>query len=313
MARSRLPSPKALVAFEAAARLLSFKQAANELAVTPGAISQQIRTLEETLGTALFTRKARSVTLTPSGEVLSKSVSESFQRIQDTLGAISARAETRLCINTNASIVAKFLLPRISTFSDRFPNIDVDIDTQIGLHSMDADGPDVFIRTTQTPPPQSHHVLLHKELLLPVASPDFIKRHDLNAPQDAARVPLLKDMSLEKFDGTPDWRDWFKKAGLTRALPSERVRFANSGADFLVDMAISGDGLLLGRSSLVYSALSAGQLTCPFGPILPTQVGIYAMCRQEKRSNPRVRAFIGWVKEEAALLSTINALHSAFR
>ncbi|WP_299629103.1 LysR substrate-binding domain-containing protein, partial [uncultured Tateyamaria sp.] len=308
MARTRLPSPKALVAFEAAARLLSFKQAADELAVTPGAISQQIRALEEILGTALFHRKARSVTLTQSGETLSKSVSESFRSIQETLGAITAQADTRLCINTNPSIVAKFLLPRINTFSDRFPSIDIDIDTQIGLNPMEIDGPDVVIRTTNAPPPHLHHVLLHRELLLPVASPDFIKRHNLVAPGDAAQTPLLRDMSLAKFNGTPDWSDWFKKAGLTCAMPSERVRFANSGADFLVDMAISGDGLLLGRSSLVYTALSAGQLSCPFGPILQTDVSIYAMCRQEKRSDPGVRAFLGWIKEEAALLSTINAL-----
>lgn len=313
MTFARLPSPKALISFESAARLLSFKDAANELSVTPGAVSQQIRGLEEALGSALFKREARTVMLTHSGELLKKSVSEGLQNIQETVNQITAQDQPTLQVNTNPSLVGKFLLPRINGFSDRFPNFDISIQTERGLTTLDQDGPDVVIRTTNAPPTDLHHHLLHRELLVPVASPDLIRDYGLVTPNDLVRAPLLHDASLSKFKGTPDWADWFKQAGLTCAIPAEKVRFEATAPEFLIDMAIAGNGVLLGRSSLIYNALLTGQLSCPFGPILQTNLGLYALCRQEKRAQPNVRAFMGWLREEAALLSTINALHSALQ
>lgn len=311
MTFARLPSPKALISFEAAARLLSFKDAATELSVTPGAISQQIRGLEEHLGVALFNRKARSVTLTKSGLVLSQSISKSLHSIQETLTKITTEVEPKLRINATAAVVAKILLPRINDFSDRFSSLDIGIETQTSLNAMDHDGPDVALRTTNAPPTDLHSVLLHNEFLLPVASPELIKKLNLRTVADMESAPLLNDISLTRFVGAPDWSNWFKAAGLECSPVESNIHFEGGAPNFLVDMAISGTGVLLGRSSLVYNALSSGQLSCPFGPVLPTNVGIYALCRKEKRAQPNTRAFIGWLKEEFALMSTINALHSA--
>lgn len=311
MKLARLPSTNALISFEAAARLLSFKEAANELSVTPGAISQQIRGLEEHLGVALFNRNARSVTLTKSGLVLSQSVSDSLHSIEEALTRITTDVELKLRINATAAVVAKILLPRINDFSDRFSNLEIGIETQTSLNAMHHDGPDVALRTTNAPPTDLHSVLLHNEFLLPVASPDLIQKLNLRTAADMENAPLLNDISLTRFVGAPDWSNWFKAVGL-ECLPVEsNIHFEGGAPDFLVDMAIAGSGVLLGRSSLVYSALSSGQLACPFGPVLPTNIGIYALCRKDKRAHPSARAFIDWLKKEFALMSTINALHSA--
>lgn len=307
----RLPSLNALRAFEAAARLQSFKAAADELSVTPGAISQQIRSLEEDLGVALFTRVARAVELTRDGEYLLSEISGSFQRIHQAIDHISVRGKRILKLNASAAMITKFLLPRLQRFTSRHPDIEVSIETQFDLNPMEPGGPDVTIRLTRTPPDNLYAKLLFEELLLPVASPALVKGLELRRPQDILRAPLLHDVSLAIFDNTPAWQDWFQMAGIDAPVPGSTMRFERRAADYVVDAAISGQGMMLGRSSLCHTALTTGQLTCPFGPVLNPGVGVYLLCRHEVKSQPSVRAFIEWMQGEAALVSTLRALHDA--
>lgn len=306
----RLPSLSSLRAFEAAARRLSFKAAAQELAVTPGAISQQIRALEEDLGVALFIRRARAVTLTPAGLSLQPDVTESFLRLRKAVDRVATDRPRSLKINSSAPTIIKFLLPRLHRFTGLHPDLHVSIETEHTVNPMDPDGPDVAIRVTQSPPDWVFSRLLHQELLLPLASPSLIDQLGLQDRTDILRAPLLHDRSLSIFEGAPTWQTWFEAAGMRNVVPTGGVQFEWQSPDYVIDLAIAGNGVMLGRSSLAYGALSAGLLTCPFGPVLRSDVGTYVLARHDRKSEPGVRAFVEWLEAEAALLSTVNALHS---
>lgn len=307
----RLPSLTALRAFEAAARLGSFKQAAQDLNVTPGAVSQQIRLLEDDLGVALFVREARKVSLTPSGLKLAPEISESFLRMRQALDRVSQREDPGLRINASAAMITKFLLPRLPRFSAEYPDTPILIETEFDLNEMLADGPDVTIRVTRTPPQTVMARRLFNESLLPVASPGLVESAGLTETRDILRVPLLPDGGLPVFPDTPTWDDWFARAGLTRPEPSASMRFEKRSADYAVDMAISGMGVMLCRASLCHAALTNGQLVCPFGPVLTTDVGVYLLSRHDRKSEPHVRAFIDWLQAECGLLATLPSLHGA--
>ena len=306
----RLPSLTALRAFEAAARLGSFKAASQELHVTPGAISQHIRALEEDLGLTLFHRETRKVTLSRDGQMLQPDITNSFLSMQQAVDRVAAKGAGPLTINSSPPLITKFLLPRLPRFTQAHPEIEVSIETEYDLNTLEAGGPDVVIRLTRTPPDHVHAHKLFDELMLPVASPALIDQLSIKTPADLAHAPLLNDTSMTLFDGAPGWTEWFAAAGLeTRDLTSN-VQFERRAADYVVDLTISGNGVMLSRSSICHAALSAGLLVCPFGPVLRTDVSLYVICRHEKKTQPHVRAFLEWVQKEAALVSTLNALHS---
>ena len=307
----RLPSLTALRAFEAAARLGSFKAAAQELSVTPGAISQSVRALEEDLGVALFHRTTRAVSLTEEGQVLHPDVTRSFLCIQQAVDRVATTGTRRLTINSTPPLITKLLLPRLPRFTADHPEVDISIETEFDLNALQSGGPDVVIRVTRQAPDHVHAIRLFDEVLLPVASPALIERLSLETPADLRRAPLLTDTSMAIFEGAPDWEDWFEAARVDAPDLSRGVAFERRAADYVVDLAISGAGVLLARSSICHSALSAGLLVCPFGPALRTDVGVYVMCRHEIKAQPHVRAFLGWMKSEAALVTTLNALVSA--
>ncbi len=307
----RLPSLSALRAFEAAARLGSFKAAAQDLNVTPGAISQHIRALEEDLGVSLFRREARAVTLTKDGQMLYPDLTESFLRMQRAVDRVSVKGKRRLTINSSAPLITKFLLPRLPRFSNVHPDIEISIETEYELNPLETNGPDVAIRLTCSPPGHVHVRKLFDELMLPVASPALIERLALNSPSDMLTAPLLNDTSMTLFEGAPGWADWFSAAGLAVPDLSAGMQFERRAADYVVDIAISGTGVMLGRSSMCQAALSAGLLVCPFGPVLRTDISLYLLCRHEMKTQPHVRFFMEWLQQEAALVTTLNALHSA--
>ncbi len=307
----RLPSLTALRAFEAAARLRSFKAAAQELNVTPGAISQQIRMLEEDLGAALFTRTARQVTLTDIGEALSPDITDSFLRIRQALDRVNRKENAGLKLNASAAILTKFLLPRLPGFTAQHPEIPIHFETQITLNALDADGPDVAIRVTRTPPEGVYVRHLFDECLLPVASPELVRGRGLDSPDSVISAPLLPDGGLPMFDGTPHWAEWFDAAGIKQPDSMAMMRVEKDAADYPVDMAIAGMGVMLCRASLCHSAILTGQLVCPFGPVLQTDVGVYLLSRHDRKSEPHVRAFIEWIQAETSVLRTLASLHGA--
>lgn len=303
MSWQRLPALGSLRAFEAAARLSSFKEAAAELSVTPAAVSQQIRALEEDLGVKLFDRAVRSVSLTDAGRRLQPALTASFISIRDAVDSVRPQAHRSLCVEASGPIISKWLLPRLHRFSDRNPDLAVTFRSSSEVTGFGADGPDVALRFTPSPSPGLYARKICEEFLLPLASPELVKRLDLRTPVDMARAPLLHDTSPEVFGPMPDWPAWFAKTGLCPAEAQRGVRFDPHDADHAIDAAANGAGVVLGRRFLALSDLLAGRLVCPFGPSLPTHANYFVMCKHGDETRPEIAAFMAWMCDETSMIA----------
>ncbi|MEM6901257.1 MAG: LysR family transcriptional regulator [Pseudomonadota bacterium] len=307
----RMPSLSALRAFEAAARRLSFKEAASELAVTPGAVSQQIRSLEDELGVSLFARATRSVTLTEAGRNLQPAVTDGFMQIREAVDLVRPEERPALSVMAAGMVIRNWLLPRLHHFTGQQPEISTSVKT---LHSWEPFTPaenEVAIRLAKTPPPNVYARKIHSILLIPLASPDFIKRHGVTTSSDALRAPLLQDAVIQLFLDRTGWELWFEAAGLSKPVPNYALNFDPISADFALDMAIEGKGLLLGWSIQCYHALSQGRVVSPFGPVIEPGLNYYLVCRKGQERRPHVKAFLDWAEQEAAILSTLQSLYIA--
>lgn len=307
----RLPSLSGLRAFEAAARRLSFKAAAQELSVTPGAISQRIRSLEEELGITLFVRRPRAVSLTEAGRRLQPDLTEVFLQIRQAVDAVRPDTVATLRVNSSGPTLSKWLVPRLHRFTELVPDLVVNLETEAGLNCFTKDPPDVALRCTRQPGPGLYARRLHEEILIPVASPSLLDRCGVRSAQDIAKATLLHDTSMGNYGLSLGWKDWFDRAGIKPPAQSGGLQFAGQAADQAIDAAIAGGGIVLGRSLLVYDALRDGRLVCPFGPVLRTGVSYFVVCSKGRECEPHIAQFLDWTSEEAELLTTMYALHDA--
>ena len=223
------PPLNALRAFEAAARHLSLTKAALELNVTPGALSHQIRGLEDHLGLKLFDRGVRSIALTAAGKALQPGLQAGFLHIRDALVSLNRLGDTRvLVISTPPGFTSKWLAPRLYRFSIAYPEIDVRVSSSINNANFTTDGVDVAIRNL--PVDGAHDETLEVEKLLnqslvPVCSPAFVERHGpFRSPDMLKGVPLIHDDSLSPRAVMPTWADWFAAAGVRDADVSRGLR-----------------------------------------------------------------------------------------
>ncbi len=295
----RLPPLAALRAFEAAARLSSFKEAADELAVTPAAISQQVRALEADLQVGLFTRGSRSVTLTEAGRQLQQGVTDGFRRLRDAVDQVCPVSKGVLKVGCSPPVATKWLVPRLHRFTERHADVTVRVESSFELSGFGPGEPDVAIRLTGDPGSRLYAERLFNESVRPLASPELVERLDLREPADIRRAPLIHDDSLADFAGTPSWPDWFCKVGLS-ALEAERGAHFARYADQAIDAAANGTGVVLARRFLAAHDVAAGRLTSPFGPSLPVRLSYYTVCRCGDEEKPLVSAFLSWAREEAA-------------
>ncbi len=295
----RLPPLNALRAFEAAARHASFKLAADELAVTPAAVSQQVRALEDDLGVSLFDRGARSVALTKDGRRLQAGLTDAFMKMRVVVEAVRAPESDALSITCSGPVATKCLAPRLSRFHDIHPDISIQIDASFDLEDLGVPGPHIALRFGNPPDRKLHSVQLTTEVLMPMVSPELAERLDLNVSQDILRAPLIHDESLMKwFQSAPTWSDWFSRAGLDPAQANRGTRFSSYG-DQAIDAAVGGAGVLLGRVGLAANDLMSGRLICPFGPVLELDLAYYAVCEAGTEKEPAIAAFLNWIKQEA--------------
>lgn len=306
----RLPALGSLRAFEAAARHLSFKEAAAELAVTPAAVSQQIRALEEDLEIKLFNRTARAVSLTDAGRRLQPTLTESFLKIRNAVDEVRPGKELPLRVESSSPILTKWLLPRIHRFSQRYPEIDVSIASVSPLSDLATESSDIYIRFTQRPSADYYSHKLCDEYCLPLASPELIARLGIQQPKDLLRAPLLHDMSHELFKTDCHWPAWFARVGLSSSDADRGTRFDRYGADHAIDAAVSGAGVVLGRRFLARRDMLDGRLVSPFGPILEFGVSYYVMCKLGLERRPDIAAFINWITTESEVGRRSAALAS---
>lgn len=295
---SRLPL-NALRAFEAAARLLSFKQAAEELHVTPAALSYQIRTLEEQLDVQLFTRMNRRVALTDAGSRLYPGLHDGFSRLSSAVAQVEpARNDNILVISSGPAVSAKWLTPRLSRFLERHPEIDPRISANLQTSDFEKEEIDIALRFGGGHYPGLDTIPLLTESVTPMCSPDFeVDGRPVREIDDLKRVTLIHDESTKHLAGTPDWRSWLDAAGVEDVDPDRGLRFNH--ADHAIDAAVEGAGIVLGRTVLGARDLQLGRLVKPFDLELPMNYAFYLVMPKGASKRPNVAAFIEWMLEEA--------------
>jgi len=298
----RFPPLNGLRAFEAAARRGSFKHAAEELHVTPAAISQQVRALEDFLGVRLFERLTREVRLTEAGSRALPRLTEGFDRIAEAVMAMSVEPATApLTVSVAPTFATKWLVPRLSRFRTAHPDIDLVIDAAEAPATFSGDGVDVAIRYG----PGSYQGLradcLMPEVTFPVASPRLLERGPpIRTPADLAGHPLLHVRWRMQRDAVASWRMWLRAAGADHVDGERGMRF--SSETLALQAAIEAQGVALATEALVLEDLRTGRLVRPFPEHMRQETAFcfWLVTPRPRANEPRIAAFREWILREVA-------------
>ena len=300
-----MPPLNALRAFEAAARHLSLTRAAQELHVTAGALSHQIRGLEELLGVKLFERRVRAIALTAAGKMLYPGLQTGFARIREAVDGLDRTGNERvLMISAPPGFTAKWLVPRLYRFTSANPEIDVRSSSSIAYADFTSDGVDVAVRNLPNDAKADPALVTEKlvELsVVPVCSPRLVAAHGpFGGPEALRRAPLIHDDTLAHLPGYPTWSTWFRAAGLDGVDVSRGLRFNTT--DHALDAAGEGGGVLLAYDLPAYDDLRTGRLVIPVRLALSTGRAYHVVCLKSRSERPHVQAFRNWMKQELAAL-----------
>jgi LysR family glycine cleavage system transcriptional activator len=297
---THMPPLSALRAFEAAARLKSFSKAADELNVTPAAISHQIHALEADLGVRLFHRRSRTVELTASARLLQPGLSEAFAGIQASVRRLRAHNETgTLTVTASPSIAAKWLVMRLHQFQAQHPEIDVRISATDEIVDLTRGDFDLAIRYGTGRYPGLEVELLLQNEVFPACSPRLIKDGPpLRTPGDLRHHALIHiDQATDRYPLVPTWAMWLKAAGVGGVPPAAGLTF--SMGYMAMDAAIAGHGVVLAYSAIAAADLAAGRLVRLFSLALPDLFAYYVVTAPGALERPKVRAFRDWLRREA--------------
>ncbi|MBB2496006.1 LysR substrate-binding domain-containing protein [Aquipseudomonas ullengensis] len=289
---ARLPLA-ALRTFESAARLASFKAAAEELSVTPTAVSHQIRSLENWLGQLLFERLGRGVRLTEAGERLYRSLHGALLDISHGLQAMRpAQQDNCVSLNTTPAFAALWLIPRLGRFYQRHPQIRVRIETSNDLVDLQRDASvDVAIRCGFEDFPELYLTPLMEEHFAAYTTPRLLAEMGDNG---CALIGMTWGTPLQ---GLPDWQDWIDAAGEDWLASAPRRDYPDE--HYALQAAISGQGLVLASSVLASDALASGLLQ-PYRADVRVRGARYrAVCVPGRERQPALRALLDWLQEEA--------------
>jgi len=301
----RLPSMDLLKGFEAAARLLSFTRAGEELHLTQSAVSRQMRELEEQLGATLFERRHRALALTEAGQAFYPAAAQALAAMREGVQRVRQVAGVRaLMVSSTASFASLWLVPRLTRFAGENPGMDVHVSANARIQDLERDGVDVAIRYCPPAMAGEAAVRLFGEHVFPVASPRLLAdtKRPLREPADLCHHVLL---AVEDPDGAYpwlSWRSWLELAGVGDLRPAGRLHFTEY--DQLLRVARDGYGVALGRSALVRDALRAGELVAPFAAIghraADSSRAYHVIIAPRARARPDVQRFVDWLQREAA-------------
>ena len=296
-----LPPLDALVAFESAARHLSFTRAADEVALTQSAVSRQIQALEERLGVSLFRRLHRAIALTDEGRTLQLAVVDALVRLDRATRDIRQTDRVKaVIVTTTAGFAGLWLIPRLSAFVAAHPGIDVRITTSYELVNLERDAVDVAIRYRPIDVAlPAGSMTLFGETVFPVCSPKLraSKATPLRAPADLAHHILLM-MEGDNNDQLLGWDLWLHALGVADLKPAGALHF--SSYDQIIQAAIAGQGVALGRMPLLERQLGERQLVAPFRKSLVSPRGYCVIVSTRSADRPEVRAFVDWLVLTAA-------------
>lgn len=296
----RLPPLNALKAFEAAARHLSFTKAADELDVTPGAISQQIRIMEEYTGVPLFRRTGRQVLLTDSAQAALPLVRDAFDKLSEAGRVMKAPARKgKVMISCAPSFAAKWLAPKLDSFHLAHPEIEVWVSADMALSDFTGGDIDLGVRYGRGVYEGLKSEKLMEETVLPVCSPRLMSSADpIRRPEDLIHHTLLHDESSEKDPSCPDWSSWLRARGVSGVDGTRGPRF--NQAMLVIEAAATGRGIALAKRAIAAADLASGRLVAPF-PDGSTVIDFsyYIVWPKGRSQSIEVRTFIKWLKAEA--------------
>lgn len=289
----QLPPLNAVKAFEAAARSESVTKAATELHVTQGAVSQQIKTLEATLGVKLFSREQQRLVLTDMGRDYLDVVRDALDRIAaGTERLLQRQTSGVLTVSTSPDFAAKWLVNRLARFAESHPQIDLRISATAQHVDFVREDVDVAVRHGDGNWPGLDVVRLCSERLFPVCSPKLISgRKRITQATDLLKFPLLH------LDDWKNWIRWFEAAGVSE--PHLRGPALNR-ASMLIDAAVDGQGVALARTTLAACDLITGRLIKPIDVSLRMSNTYWIVCPKVTSSVPKVKSFRDWLLAEAA-------------
>jgi LysR family glycine cleavage system transcriptional activator len=288
---TRLPPFIALRALEAAARHRSYSRAADELAVTHGAVSQQIRRLEEELGVTLFVRQGNLMVPTLQAQTLAGEVAEALKALRRGVEAVKVEAGAPLVISTVPAFATRWLAPKLGRMTAEIEEAELLLRVETRMADFVTDGVDAGLRHGDGIWPGLEVAPLFMDRLFAVASPAFRDRHAIAAPADILDKPLLHHTVWP-------WRKWFERMGLGAAPPARGLVFEDSA--MLLDAAIQGMGVALARSGLVGEDLRSGRLVRLFADELCADMGYFLVWRADNPKQARIHRLRDWLVAEAA-------------
>jgi len=294
----RLPPLNSLRAFEAAGRRQSFTLAADELHVTPGAVSRQIKSLEQTLGISLFARNNREVRLTPESKQFLDGLTEAFRRIdKSTADFLDSRRDKPLRIMCSMIVAARWLFPRLPRFLALHPHRHVSLTTALtpATSPIDTDVTDLVIRlgTGEWPAHICSHLLLPSEQIV-ICSPKLLER----GPPLRTVADLKKHTLLYSSLRPHAWPRWFETAGVKSADLSNSIAFETSALAY--EAAVEGMGVALGEIALISDDVRKGRLIAPLKTFRQNPESFYLLYPRKIETLPAVKEFCGWILGEAA-------------
>ncbi|MBS0295553.1 MAG: transcriptional regulator GcvA [Proteobacteria bacterium] len=296
----RLLPLNALRAFEAAARHLSFTKAADELHVTPGAISQHVRQLEDHAGGALFRRDGRGLELTETGRAALPLLREGFERLLDASALLREPPRRRqLSVSVAPSFAGKWLMPRMERFHAEHPDVEVWISADMEIVDLSEGAVDVAIRYGRGQYPDVIAERLLQETVLPVCSPALLEgKNPIRSPKDLAQHTLLHDLSIDQDPSCPDWAMWLKARGISSIDPRRGPRFNQSA--LVIEAAVMGQGVGLAKRSLAQADLEKRRLVAPFADGSTTvDFAYHVVLPRNRPPSAGAQLFVEWLKREA--------------
>ncbi|MFT5211869.1 MAG: LysR family glycine cleavage system transcriptional activator [Flavobacterium sp.] len=293
-------SLSALRSFVAAVETQNFSKAAKELGVTQSAISQHVSLLEQHLGVSLFIREGRRIRPAIEARTLARSIKHHLEGLNEVLMSAKIKQETILVISAPPGFAIKWLFPRLGSFNTIHPNIELTLISERQVSELtegDADFSIEYLRRRQS---LNNSTQLIEEDMFPVCSPDYLRESpSLNLPQDLENHTLIFDFTQTIDNIAPNWAAWKKKAGIANLEPRHKLKFGQ--ADMVIQAALAGKGIALGRTALVADDLQNGNLIIPIGPIIPSRFAYYLTNLKTPTESTKNKSFKQWISREARL------------
>lgn len=299
MTTKKLAHLTALRAFEAAARHMSFAKASEELSVTPGAVSQQIKLLEDFYGMRLFRREGRRIALTDDAAKILPELTAGFDLLARAIASLQARKSGGIVhVTSPPTFAVKWLAPRLGEFALANPGIQVSVESTGRLVDLRREDADVGIRYGSGSWRGLNADLMFEETLIPVCSPSYLDEQPIKTIDGLGKARLIHDRTMASTGlDYPDWNSWFESHGMT--VPEKgALHFSSSlGA---IQAAVDGHGVILGRSALIAAELKDGRLVAA-GPASASGFSYYLVTPEKETRSMPVRIFCGWLLGEAAM------------